>query len=740
MTLKRFYIFLVLIMITPVLASASDGIIVKRTWVLSPGEYPAAIRKHGPQEGYLLFRGNPVSEKDGQGDIFRKDTIINLKKFLSKFPATIGYRLLFGEAGSPDSVWQTNKDYRVTDKAYPMGTDLLRVVALDDEGAVIHDFAFNFRSKVIRLNENKQVDAPSQRILGWLLRQYEVYDSYDRANFSVASAWVLSIGIDDYGKDKFRTCKTDARSYAAFFREQYGEKVGSTMTDQLVHEYTLTDEMATKDSILAVLKEIARLSTAQDYFIFNFSGVSNKLPGTAEASGTYFFPWDVVLSDNQWEGAKILNRNKQDSTAPYRNCISLRVLQEHIQAIPAINQLFISEAGPTEKFRTEFIRTIMQNSPEVARILDKNRVIIVPNGFGYDGVSCNGRAIMKGPINYYITSLEAGNIFDLFNDDSKATQLAYLLRNKAWSCESFKEEYFDIFFERKFLREYEELLSGTQGSTRGLKPETRELKKLANLSGKSYALVVGTNEYKGNGWKKLPNAIHDAREISRELEESYGFEVQLLEDKPIDSIYKALTEYYRMLHPDDQLILYFAGHGDMETEFMDDGFIVCADSKSREDDPTRNTYIQYVKLQKMVNKIPARQILVMLDVCHGGVFNQKRSDPVRTIANRNVHQFLTDQAAFTCRKFLSSVGTDEAFDGKPGEHSPFANLLLQVLRAKGNSSNGIVTLSNIYSVLQTASMNETATLKISPQKDGFGKDNPESEFILIPVERNKSDQ
>jgi hypothetical protein len=58
-----------------------------------------------------------------------------------------------------------------------------------------------------------------------------------------------------------------------------------------------------------------------------------------------------------------------------------------------------------------------------------------------------------------------------------------------------------------------------------------------------------------------------------------------------------------------------------------------------------------------------------------------------------------------------------------------------VLRARGNNSNGIVTLTSIFSVLQTASMNETATLKISPQRDGFGKDNPESDFILIPVEK-----
>ncbi|MEO6542308.1 MAG: caspase family protein, partial [Ferruginibacter sp.] len=291
------------------------------------------------------------------------------------------------------------------------------------------------------------------------------------------------------------------------------------------------------------------------------------------------------------------------------------------------------------------------------------------------------------------------------------------------------------FFERKFLKEYKEIFDDGAGQTRGLGLKTKELRSAANFSGKQYALVVGTNNYKGAGWKKLPNAINDARAVADMLAQGYGFEVQLLEDKPMDSIYKSIAGYYRNLQPNDQLVIYFAGHGDMEDEFMDDGFIVCADSRSRDDDPARNTYIQYVKLQKMINRIPARQILVMLDVCHGGAFNQKRSDPGKSITNRNVRQFLVDQSQYTCRKFLSSVGTEEAFDGKPGDHSPFAKLLLQVLNAKGKETNGIITLSDIFSVLQISSMNETATLKISPQKDGFGSDNPQSDFILIPVDK-----
>ena len=98
------------------------------------------------------------------------------------------------------------------------------------------------------------------------------------------------------------------------------------------------------------------------------------------------------------------------------------------------------------------------------------------------------------------------------------------------------------------------------------------------------------------------------------------------------------------------------------------------------------------------------------------------------------------QSGYKCRKFLSSVGTEPAFDGKPGEHSPFANLLLQVLRSRGRNTNGIVTLSQVFSVLQIASMNENAKLKITPEKDGFGDDNPESDFILIPFQKEGEKQ
>ncbi|HEX4875612.1 MAG TPA: caspase family protein, partial [Chitinophagaceae bacterium] len=198
--------------------------------------------------------------------------------------------------------------------------------------------------------------------------------------------------------------------------------------------------------------------------------------------------------------------------------------------------------------------------------------------------------------------------------------------------------------------------------------------------------------------------------------------------------------YYKNLREDDQFIIYIAGHGDFDQGFLDDGFIVCTDSKSPEADPLRNTYIQHTKLKKMINKMPAKQLLILLDICHGGVFDENvlgktRDNPAASIANRNVLQLLKDKSPLVTRKVLSSVGKGSAFDGKAGKHSPFATYLLKILNARGGTE-GIITLSDIYALLQKASLNETETLKISPHIAGFGQNDPESEFILIPFEKN----
>jgi hypothetical protein len=713
--------------------SSHAGLVVTTTFVLEQGQFPQQVKKYNPSKVYLLYYGSPILSKY-EGIFLRKDTITNLKKFTDAALAGLkGFRLIYESKEAIDSVWQTDTKFRITDKAYNLSNELLRTVTYDSTMKETDNFVFNYGQK---LREQFKTNTPG---LAELLRDYYVYDSYDRNKFAFGSVWILSIGIDDYGKTKWKNSKSDARSYVDFFKKQYGKTLPNELVNSFFHEYVLLDAGATKDAIINAVKDISGKASPNDYFIFNFSGQSNLYTTDSVNYSTYFFPYDVT--GYIYNPA---NRDTRDSSNVLKNLISLNTLQEYIQLIPANNQLFISEAGPSKKFKTEFIKTLMQNSSLVASILNKNRVIIVPNEAGFDNGFCLGKSMNKGPINYFITSLESEyNIYDIFNEDYEAENIAYRLKNTAYNCQAFKFEYFDVFFQKKFLQQYKDIFDDGEGQTRGLKPKAKQLKDAVSGNGKQFALVVGTDNYKAKDWNKLVNPVFDATEVAEELRNSYGYDVRLLKDPPMDTIYNAIREYYRTLQPDDQLVIYFAGHGDFDEELLDDGFIVCSDSKSVEADPVRNSYIQHSKLKKMINKIPAKQILVLLDICHGGVFDEnvlggkQRNISSESTTNRNVLQFLRDKSQYKIRRALSSVGKDAAFDGKAGKHSPFANYLLQVLRAKGGGSNGIVTLADIYAVLQAASLNETATLKISPHMAGFGDNDPLGEFVLIPAERSK---
>lgn len=716
-------------------AFANFGIGGGTTLVLKKSQYPAALQKYNPSEMYVLCENRNYIAKEFYG--LHEDTIINYKKFIETYHNVTGFRLIYKSIEKIDSVLQLDVKFRITHRAYILEYGIMHITEFDSTLKKLDEFAYNYAEK-LSASATRGRSYGGEKNLEWLLRQYKIYDSYDRNNFAKSSVWILSVGIDDYGPMKYRTCKTDAQSYNDFFKTQFTE---GKFSSSFFHEYVLLDKEATKEAILAALKDIAAKAAFNDYFIFNFSGQSNLLTEDSVKFTTYFFPYNV-----KGDIVKPVNRNSGDTTPVFNNLISLNLLQEYIQSIPANNQLFISEAGPSGKFKTEFVKTLMQNSPEVASVLNKNRVIIFPNSMGYDGVKCNEKFIQKGPINYYITSLDSANIFDLFKDEYEANQVAFRLKNKAYNCRSFNFDYFDIFFERKFLKEYKEIFDDQQGGTRGVKVQNNEMKQtLDSMVGRLYALVIGTDNYQAKGWKKLNNPVKDAQAVAEELAKSYGYEVQLLEDKPMDTIYKAIREYYTKASPKDQLVIYFAGHGDADNELLDDGFIVCSDSKPVEEDPMRNSYIPYDKMKKILNNIPARQILVLLDVCHGGTFDSKAFAPkgsdkkvgTYNITNQNVLQLIKDKLPLRTRKFLSSVGAEPAFDGQAGRHSPFANFLLQILRSKGSGSNGIITLKQIYAVLEENSTNETATLKISPQMNDFGNVDAFTEFIFIPIQASK---
>ena len=81
-------------------------------------------------------------------------------------------------------------------------------------------------------------------------------------------------------------------------------------------------------------------------------------------------------------------------------------------------------------------------------------------------------------------------------------------------------------------------------------------------NGKYYALVIGINDYPAP-LPKLKTAENDAQAIAKTLHDDYGFDVKILlgHDATRNNILAALNQYETTLQSNDNLLIYYAGHG-----------------------------------------------------------------------------------------------------------------------------------------------------------------------------------
>ncbi|RZK60176.1 MAG: caspase family protein [Pedobacter sp.] len=528
------------------------------------------------------------------------------------------------------------------------------------------------------------------------------------------NAHIISVGISDYpktGKLSFLNCVADAISYNQYFTDQY-----KSLTETgNVSSYLLTDTLATKKNILEAINK-TMTSKPEDYFVFNFSGYTVPLRDSLGKQLTYFIPY----------GLKSLT----DTAEIKKNGISLVQLKELLQMIPANNQLFITEAGSTTNFQKEFIKNLIESSPTLAALSNKNRVFIIPKGAGIDNMICNNRDIKHGPLNYYITNLTIDlNIYGLFESDLYINALKYAIGKAEADCDYIRSGYFDVFFEKNFINDLQYFMPEQAMQMRGAKVRNQTKEKLSRDNSKRYALVIGTNTYKANvQWGNLNNPAPDARAIADELENNYDYKVMRLIDKPLDSIYNKILELSKLLKESDQLVIFVAGHGDFDDNLLDDGLIVTNDSKTAKDDPFRNSYIQYSKLSRMINKLPPNQILLLMDVCFGGTFDERVARNVarsgETIYDdMNAAAYIDGKLGKKTRIYITSGGKKEVPDGYAGKHSPFAQRLIMALQGRGGA-NSMLTAKNLYQFVEK--------LPSGPLLGSFGDDEPGSEFLLIP--------
>ena len=225
------------------------------------------------------------------------------------------------------------------------------------------------------------------------------------------------------------------------------------------------------------------------------------------------------------------------------------------------------------------------------------------------------------------------------------------------------------------------------GGERGIK--VQRIKDLTHESGKlgEYkALIIGINDYEGAKIPDLETPINDAKAIAKVLKEKYGFKVKLLLDREAtrEAIYRGLRRLAASTKPNDSVLIYFAGHGDLDRTY-NDGWWIPSDAIGG--NPL--TYLDNGQVQKAMRSMKARHVLLISDSCYSGtLFGKARSLP-SVIDDKYYLNLYAEKS----RWGMTSGNKTPVSDQGTGGHSVFAYQLIKELK---KSDKPFISTQEIY--------------------------------------------
>ncbi|MEW5821808.1 MAG: caspase family protein [Cyanobacteriota bacterium] len=184
-----------------------------------------------------------------------------------------------------------------------------------------------------------------------------------------------------------------------------------------------------------------------------------------------------------------------------------------------------------------------------------------------------------------------------------------------------------------------------------------------------YALIIGI-DYKDSGYD-LQGGVSGAVLIEDFLNTRFKFNkmITLYEnDATRSKIIKALEELGKIVKPEDEVFIYFAGHGrqinDDDKDEIDnlDEVIVPYDFKNNE----ANNYISDDDVAWLLEKINTKNLTMIFDSCHSGTANRVADELDAFIAKRKVTRELPEIRGVNYKKIrtknLSSDKTSSEYD------------------------------------------------------------------------------
>lgn len=193
--------------------------------------------------------------------------------------------------------------------------------------------------------------------------------------------------------------------------------------------------------------------------------------------------------------------------------------------------------------------------------------------------------------------------------------------------------------------------------------------------GRFYALVIGNTGYRA--FPTLKTAGADAEAVAALLRDSYGYQTQVIRDATRNQIIDAIEAYRAKLGPTDNLLIFYAGHGWLDTK-AERGYWLPVDATP----DSKANWISNTTITDSIKAMDARHVMVVADSCFSGTLTRGIK-----IQRRDADYFkrLAEKKA---RVAMTSGGLEPVSDTGGAGHSAFAKAFLDALAANDGVLDG----------------------------------------------------
>lgn len=207
--------------------------------------------------------------------------------------------------------------------------------------------------------------------------------------------------------------------------------------------------------------------------------------------------------------------------------------------------------------------------------------------------------------------------------------------------------------------------------------------------GRYFALVIGNADYVH--LSSLDTPMEDTRRLSKVLTERYGFQVRRVRNADNTEILRALNALNDVLREDDNLLIYYSGHGNRRSSgSYDAGYWLPVNAEAP---PNDTFWVPTEQVSGHLARLKARRIMVVADSAFAGLLADNpafllATDPGQLRSDAYINLRLPNRS-----RLLMTSGVDAPVPRlRAGYTSVFADAFIEALQ----ENEGVATAPGLF--------------------------------------------